>query len=191
MSSVVDLSALASAPMRRWSRAEYERMVEVGLLGANDRVELLGGMLVEMSPIGTRHAATVDRLTELLITALARRARVRIQGPFAASDDSEPEPDLAIIPRADYDDEHPSTASLIIEVADTTVMRDRLKAAIYATASVTEYWIVNLLEEVIEVHTQPRGSQYATKSTHQRGERITLVAFADVTLAVDEILPKR
>jgi Uma2 family endonuclease len=189
--SAIDPSVLASTPTRRWSRAEYERMVEVGLLGEDDRVELIAGVLVQMSPIGTKHASTVSELLELLVVALRRRAQLRAQSPLAADDSSEPEPDLAVVARGDYTHEHPRAALLVIEVADSSLRIDRIKAAVYAQAAVPEYWIVNLVDGTVEVYTQPRGAQYGSMRTLQRGESLTLLAFPDVTLAVDDFLPPR
>jgi hypothetical protein len=109
----IDLQDIAPDGIRRLTRAEYDRMIEMGLF-EDERVELLHGVLVTMSPIGAPHASVVDRLNAILVLATHGRALVRVQNPFAASDDSEPEPDLALVPMGDYDDEHPQRALLVI-----------------------------------------------------------------------------
>jgi Uma2 family endonuclease len=172
------------------TRAEYEALVRRGAL-EDARVELLYGRLVSMSPQGEPHTYCVTQLMTLLVRALGDRARVRVQAPFAAPDESEPEPDVAVVAPGDYLDGHPRVALLIVEVAETSLARDRGKARLYATAGVAEYWIVNLLEQAIEVHRQPGAEGYTTISRHGRGEKLPLAAFGDVALGVDEVLPPR
>jgi Uma2 family endonuclease len=119
------------------------------------RVELIHGRVVAMSPIGPAHASVVDRLAELLVPALVGRARVRIRQPFAASEDSEPEPDVAIVPAGTYADRHPDRAWLIIEVAESSLDYDReTKAPMYARCGVPEYWIVDVAGRALEVRTE-------------------------------------
>ena len=116
----MDLAAVvATEGMRPLTRAEYDRLVALGFL-ADEHVELLHGVIVPMSPQGTRHAYTIGMLGDLLLPALVGRARVRIQMPFGASDDSEPEPDLAVVPLGDWLDDHPDWAYLVIEVAESS-----------------------------------------------------------------------
>lgn len=120
---------------------------------------------------------------------LVGRARVRIQGSFAAGELSEPEPDVSVLPLGDYDAAHPDVAHLIIEVADSSLSYDRgQKQQLYAECGVPEYWIVNLVDRVVEVHRLPRAGSYERLSVHAKGERLELLAFADVTLAVDDFL---
>ena len=161
--SVLDLRLLSSENLRPLRRAEYDRMVEMGLF-QEERIELLHGLLVEMSPIGTGHCEAVRRLTELFILALHERATVSPQLAFAASDDSEPEPDLAVIARKDHSHEHPKAAYLLVEVSESSLHKDRrIKTGIYANNGVPEYWIVNLIDDVIEVRTEPQGDRYTHK----------------------------
>jgi Uma2 family endonuclease len=182
---------LVPETVRPLSRAEYDRMVELGFF-ADERIELLRGMLVTMSPQGADHAEVVRRLTELLVLALQGRATVSPQCPFAALDDSEPEPDIALIPRVRSAREHPTEAFLIVEVAWSSLRKDRLvKAAIYAENGAREYWVVDLAAEEIEVYTEPRAGRYAAVSRHARGATIALVAFPDLRVAVDDVLPPR
>jgi Uma2 family endonuclease len=170
------------------SRAEYEAMVERGELD-DERVELLRGELCRMSPQGPLHAHAATRLSHLLFRALSERAWVRMHSPLAVSADSEPEPDLAVVPRGDFAGEHPTAAHLVIEISSSSLDRDRnIKAALYAGCGIPEYWIVNLVEEVIEVHRNPEGGMYRTVTTSGRGSTIELALFPEVRIAVDAVL---
>jgi Uma2 family endonuclease len=143
-----------------------------------------------MSPQYAPHASTVDRLTELLMMRLHGRFRMRFQAPLALSDDSEPEPDAAVVPLGNYDTEHPTTAFLVIEVADSSLKQDRAKAAVYARAAIGEYWIVNLNARTVEVYASPDGDRYAEVRTVREGATLRPIAFPDVEIEVAEILPK-
>lgn len=175
--------------IRPLRRSEYERLVEAGAF-ENERVELLYGKLVWMSPRGSPHAAVIQKLNKLLIIRLGDRAAVRPQLPMIAPQESQPEPDLAVVPPGDYFDELPRTAFLIVEVADSSVAKDRtIKAPLYAQMGVPEYWIVNLEESVIEVHTDPKDGVYQSLSRHGRDARLTLRVFDDVTVNAADLLP--
>jgi Uma2 family endonuclease len=144
--------------LHRFTRVEYERLVERGAFGPDDRVELLDGLLVVREPQGSRHATAVLKVRRALERAFGRRFHVRDQLPVALDEASEPEPDLAVIRGRieDYRDAHPSDPVLVVEVADASLARDRLrKSAIYARAGVADYWVVNLVNEVLEVYRQP------------------------------------
>lgn len=148
--------------IRPLRRIEYESLVERGLLD-DSRVELLCGTLVDMSPQGPAHADAVRRLAERFIRDLPRDQQTRVQSPLALSDDSEPEPDIAVVPAGDYRQAHPRSALLIVEVSDTSLDKDRgVKTALYATAGVPEFWLVNLPERIVEVHRQPSAGRYDT-----------------------------
>lgn len=175
--------------LRPLRRVEYDRLVALGAF-TGERVELLDGRLVTMSPHGEPHAYSITRLTKLLVQRLGDRADVRVQLPFVASELSEPEPDLAVVAPGDYLDDHPHHAWVVIEVASSSLDEDRrVKAPLYAAAGVPEYWIVNLEERVLEVHRMPSGGAYAAMALHPRGDRVALPGFEDVLVAVDEILP--
>jgi Uma2 family endonuclease len=181
---------VSAAPeqIRPLRRVEYDQLVALGTF-AGERIELIDGALRHMSPIGPPHTSTVDLLNELLVLALVGRARVRVQGSFAASELSEPEPDFCILPREDYHAAHPTAAHLIIEVADSSLGYDRVdKAKLYAASGVPEYWIVNLVERVVEVHREPDAGGYRQLTTVPKGARLRLLAFPDVELAVDDFL---
>lgn len=175
--------------VRRFSRAEYDRLVEQGWF-TDERLELIEGLLVTVSPQGTSHADVIAHITESLIRLLGERASVRSQLPFAATDDSEPEPDVAVVPRARYRDEHPRSAYLIIEVADSSLRYDRYKASVYAAASVPEYWIVDLKAARVAVYLEPDPATGVYRSTreHRAGEVLQPAAFPDLAIAVADLL---
>jgi Uma2 family endonuclease len=169
-------------------RHEYDKMVELGIF-EGERVELLYGVIVRMSPKGAPHDSAIQRLTALLVPALLGRATVRIQSSFAASDGSEPEPDVAIVPLGEYRDEHPSSASLIIEVADSSLTVDRgVKAQLYAESGVAEYWVVNVRDGIVEVHSEIVAGAYTRVEPFRRGDELRPAAFADVLIAVKDVL---
>ena len=177
-----------SPEIRPLRRAEYDKLVELGVF-EDERIELLEGQLVQMSPIGPPHSSTVQKLNELLLPALLGRASVFVQAPFAALDSSEPEPDLAITPTGDYQFQHPSEAYLIIEVAQSSLRLDRgQKQRIYAQAGVPEYWIVNVPERCIEVYTDPAGESYASCQIVAYEGSVAPRAFPDVVVEVRQIL---
>lgn len=179
---------VASERVRPLRRLEYERMVDEGFF-EDERIELLDGVIIEMTPQGTSHAGTVQRLTDRLAALLGARASLRVQLPFAASETSEPEPDLAVVAPGDYDLAHPAQALLLIEVAESSLNKDRhVKAGIYAAACVPEYWLVDLAKGVIEVRTQPTGDGYAQLHSVRQGDRIRLCALPEVEIAVSDII---
>jgi Uma2 family endonuclease len=177
----------------RFSVEAYYRMAECGILPRDARVELLDGEIVEMAPIGDRHAACVDWLTHALATAVARRAIVRVQNPIRLGPRSEPQPDLALLRYRDdfYRAGHPgpSDVLLVIEVGDTSVDFDReVKTPLYAAAGIPEVWIVDLLAERIEVYrgAGPRG--YSHVVGHPPGDRVSPISLPDLVLEVSAVL---
>ncbi len=185
-----DLTELAPAGLRRFTRAEYDRLIEDGFFANDEAYELIHGLLVCKMPIGDRHKETADALTEMLVLALHRVARVSAGGPLAANDDSEPEPDFTVM-RSRHLPGKPDgeQVALVIEVANTSLRYDRnIKAPLYAAAGVPEYWIVNLVDDAIEIHTDPRDGEYQTQVTAGPGETIAPQAYPDAAFAVDAIL---
>lgn len=169
-------------------RAEYDKLAALGSF-EDERLELLEGALVEMSPPGPPHSATVDKLTMLLAPALVGRAIVRVQGPFAAEAISEPEPDLMVMSLGDYTSGHPEQALLVIEVSESSLGQDRgVKQRIYARSGVADYWIVNLVDRVIEVYREPQGERYAVLQRFGAGGNVTLLAFPDLIVPVSSVL---
>ena len=144
----------------RFTVAQYDRMIETGILREDDRVELLRGEVVPKMPCGPRHAAVIKRLIRLVTPQVLGRAILDAQNPIRLPD-SEPEPDLAVLRPSpdDYESDHPSAADVLalVEVADSSLRRDRTKLARYAWANVPVAWIVNLNDKVVEVCTRPTG----------------------------------
>lgn len=146
--------------------AEYHRMGEAGILSGSDRVELVEGELVAMSPVGSPHAGTVNALNRLLVGAVGGRGVVSVQNSVRLDDRTEPEPDLAVLrPRADdyrSSTPGPEDVVLVVEVADTSLGYDRaVKAPLYASHGIPELWIVDLAAREVEVHRMPEGGRYA------------------------------
>ena len=174
--------------VRLLKRAEYELMIDEGLF-ADERVELLRGVIVEKSPQDPLHAGVTQILTEKLVPALTGQASIRIQLPLALSEDALPEPDVAIVPAGDYRQMHPTTALLVIEVAGASLRKDRtLKSEMYAEAGILEYWVVNLRDRVVEVHTHPRVGLYENRQTVRPGEVVHLQSFPDIGIAIADLV---
>ncbi|MGE0545462.1 MAG: Uma2 family endonuclease [Kofleriaceae bacterium] len=182
-----DPSLVAPERIRALSRKEYDRMVELGMF-EDEKIELLRGLLVTMSPQNWPHSAAVQWLTKQLALQIDRSLAVRPQLPFAASNDSEPEPDLAIV-REDYTlRDHPSEVLLLIEVADSSLRKDRsIKRAIYAENGVPEYWIVDVATMTVEVYTQPVNGDYASVRVARDGDVLEPLLLAGVSIAVAEL----
>jgi len=178
----------------RWTREAFEKLAEVGLVDPDARLELIDGeILQKMSPQSSRHATAVLLVAEALRSVFASPAyTVRVQLPLALGPYSEPEPDVAVVegtPRR-YREAHPSTAVLVVEVADASLQFDRTrKAALYARAGIPDYWIVNLLDGVLEVHRQPEGDAYRERLVLPSQERVRPLARPEVEIAVAELLP--
>ena len=182
------MASSAAEVIRPLRRVEYDQLVALGAF-QDERIELLDGALVAMTPIGAPHSGVVQRLTRLLILALEGRAAVRCQLPFAALEFSEPEPDFSVLPLGDYDLDHPSEAHLLIEVAESSLAVDRgKKLRLYASCAVPEYWVVNLPDRCIEVYTQPTPGAYGRVERYEHGQSLRLLAFPDVVFAVSDIL---
>lgn len=183
---MADSPELESRPLRR---AEYDKLVELGVF-EGERIELLDGRLVRMSPIGPPHSSTIDRLTLFCVMRLSGRALVRVQNPFAALDVSEPEPDLAIVPPGNYETEHPERADLIIEVAESSLDYDRgPKLRVYAECGVPEYWIVNLVERCIEVYRKPGSGRYWYVQRLDETATVSAERHPVLELRVADVLP--
>ena len=175
---------------RRFTVAEYERMGEAGILGQDDRVELLDGEIVQKTPIGPLHASIVDRLNRMLIQRLGDRAVVRIQNPLLAGPRSQPQPDISVVRARDdfYRSSHPDPAAvlLVVEVADSSFALDRgVKIPMYARAGIPEAWLVHLAALEVIVH---HDGAYASVRIVGLGEELGAQAFPDVTITVDELL---
>ena len=172
---------------------EYYQMAQAGILHEDDRVELIEGEIVQMTAIGSRHAACVDRLNQLFSARVAERAIVRVQNPVRLSEYTEPQPDLALLrPRPDfYAAAHPGPPDvmLIVEVADTSAGIDRAaKMPLYARAGLPEAWLVDLQTDRIEAYRQPTPQGYQDIHRFERGDHLGVAAFPDLSFAVTDIL---
>jgi Uma2 family endonuclease len=172
---------------------EYHRMAEVGILTDEDRVELIDGEIVEMTPLAPPHMRCVTFLTEVFVRRLEGRAVVSTQNSVRLHRRTEPEPDVALLrpPLARYGEAipRPDDVFLLIEVADTSQYRDRVvKLPRYAQAEIAEVWIVDLEAGVVDVHREPVASGYRVLRHARRGEDVAPAAFPDVVLPVNDIL---
>ena len=178
---------------RRFTVDQYEAMGRAGILGEDDRVELLEGEIVEMTPIGARHAECVNTLCFLFVTALGRRATVSVQNPVRIDESSEPQPDLALLghrvgERAARTPE-PQDVLLVIEVADTTQVYDRqVKVPLYASAGIPEVWLVDLQAHTLTSWLDPVGRRYERTRILREGDSVSPTLVPDVSLSVAEIL---
>ena len=168
-------------------------MGDAGILKPTERVELIRGEIIEMSPIGPRHVAFVNNLNQLLVTRLGGRAIVSVQNPVALDDDTEPEPDLAILRHrhtVPYKESEPATEDvlLLIEVGDTSLIYDRrTKLRLYAEAGIPEYWVVDASAEVVEIHRGPGPGGYGETRRLTGGATVSPQAFPDIALPLTEI----
>ena len=184
---------------RRWTRVEYERLVELGVFRPDERLELLDGALIVSEPQGSRHAATIRRVLAALRLALGETWQIDSQLPIALDADSEPEPDVAVVPRdpGAYRDAHPSRAVLIVEIAERSYRIDReYKASLYARAGVPDYWIIDLAHGRVEVHRDrepspdaPCGWRYQNVATLSPPETVAALTAPDAPIPVADLLP--
>jgi Uma2 family endonuclease len=179
---------------RRFTVDEYHRMGEAGILNEDDRVELIRGEIVQMSPIGIQHAACVARLNEILLGRLRGRATLWPQNPLTILPDSEPQPDIILLRhRADFYAAAglpgPDDVALLVEVADTSLRYDRrVKGLLYAEAGIREYWIIDLAGDAIEVFREPGPHGFQRTDRVSRGGTLTPLAFPDTRLAAADVL---
>ena len=195
MDTVYDTGVLSRYPVprHRLTRRDYYRLAEAGILGEDDRVELLEGQLVDMSAIGPHHALAVDALTELLVLAAAGRAVVRVQNPIVLDDNSEPQPDFTLVRRPwdGYPHEHPrpSDVYLLIEVADSNLEFDLgAKLELYARAGIREFWVVDLTTNRVLVHRNSSDGRYDSIISVDMSGTLQVEALPDVTIPVASIV---
>jgi Uma2 family endonuclease len=172
---------------------EYYRMAEVGLLSEDDRVELIEGEIIEMSPIDSTHGGTVKRSSSFLNRKLGDICVISVQDPIRLNDFSEPQPDLALLkPRKDfYSKTHPKAEDVlvVIEMADTSLAYDRnVKLPLYARAGIAESWLIVLAKEVIEIHTQPKNGKYQKTQRLKRGKALVSPTIPSFSCKVDDLL---
>jgi Uma2 family endonuclease len=184
---------------KRWTRLEYERLVELGAFQPGERLELVGGELLVREPQGSPHMTAIGLTEDALRVRFGLGWTVRVQGPIALDDESEPEPDVAVVEgsRRDYASAHPTRPALLVEVADTSLAMDRVhKGSLYARARVADYWIVNLVDRVLEIYREPvpapeapYGWQYSNVRTLGPSDFVSPLAAQDARIAVADLLP--
>lgn len=194
-------AAIAEAPRRLWTRSEFEHALKVGLFRSDERLELIGGEVVQkVSPQESPHATAIRLAEEALRQAFPQGHDVRVQLPLALGERSEPEPDVSVVVGSirDYEEEHPTSAVLVVEVADSTLRIDRsTKAGLYAASRIGEYWIVNLVDRVLEVHRepapmtdQPFGHHYRSITRHSESASVAPLAAPTASIDVADLLPR-
>jgi Uma2 family endonuclease len=179
---------------RRFTVDDYHLMGKAGILSEDDRVELIDGEVVAMTPIGTRHNASVNRATRALVTAVGDRAIVQVQGSVRLDRFHEPQPDIVLLrPRTDfYASQHagPTDILLVVEVADSSIEYDGdVKARMYAEAGIPEYWLVDVKDNLLSCYSAPENSLYRNLQKYQRGQSIAPQALPECVIAVDVLLP--
>jgi Uma2 family endonuclease len=184
---------------RRFTRAEYDRLIELGIFQPGEEIELIGGELLVAEPQGAAHYTAIVKSTRALQAAFGPGWYVRAEGPIGLDDDSEPEPDVAVVPGdpEDYSRAHPSRPVLTLEVAESSLASDRRrKGSLYARAGLADYWVLNLIDRVLEVYrepiadeTAPFGWRYARLEVFDASARVRPLAVAESTVAVSQLLP--
>ncbi len=191
------MKTVGAVEMKRWSREQYKKMIEAQILSPDTRAELIDGEIFSMTPQQRKHTLAIRAAEEALKCAFGSESDVQVQFPLALDPFSEPEPDLAVVPGSwrDYRDDHPSSAVLIIEVADTSLEYDRdRKGSLYARAGIADYWIVNLQAGRIEVFRDPTqsceapcGWSYRAFQSFGPGQYLAPLAGPNNPIAVDAL----
>ena len=191
MAVAAEQERVADVQRYRFTVDEFARMGEAGIFTEDDRVELIDGEILEMTPIGPPHAWFVDRLTELIVTRLAGRAHVRVQNPVRLDRHTEPQPDLVVARRSDvYAERHPEPGDilLIIEVADSSLRYDRLeKVPRYGKAGIPETWLADIEARAVTVCTEPVPNGYARQQVRRRGDLLIAAGVPDLGFAVEDV----
>jgi Uma2 family endonuclease len=178
---------------KKFTVGQYHQMIESGILTDRDRVELVQGEIVEMSPVGRQHEAYIDRLNALFVLGLSTRAIVRVQSPIRLSNNSESQPDVAILQRRPdfYAEGHPKPEDIfaLVAVSDTTLEFDRtVKVPLYAQNSIPEVWIVDLNAQVVQVYREPNSSGYQQVQSFRRGQSLMFQAFTTIQFSTEQVL---
>lgn len=190
--TLVATASQAGEPYR-WSRQEYEKMVEIGLFPPQARLELIEGEILHMASQTSYHATALSKAADALRQLFRDGYHVRSQMPLAISDSSEPEPDIAVVEGVpdDYWAAHPQSAVLIVEVSYSSLQYDReRKLTIYARNHIPEYWIINLNEHRLEIYRQPIGDRYQQVTILQPNDTVTALAQPRQVMAVVDLLPR-
>lgn len=176
---------------RTFTAAEYERMIETGILSEDEQIELLGGEINAMSPIGVQHAYAVRTLTNLLVKQSGHVAIIDVQNPIRLDDNSMPLPDIAALRPRNYSSVLPTPADvlLVIEVADSSLAYDRgTKFPRYAAAGIPEAWLIDLTAGIVERHSEPRDGFYRQITLARAGDTLASTVLAELTIPVDTAL---
>lgn len=189
---------LSSVRTKHWTRVEYERLVDLGAFQPGERLELVGGALLVREPQGGPHATAVGLADDALREAFGAGWTVRAHSPIALDEDSEPEPDIAVVSgsRRDYSRAHPAHPVLIVEVADASLEFDRgKKGSLYARAGIADYWIVNLVDSILEVYRDPLvtpdawyGWRYGSSVTLRAADRVRPLSVPNAEILVADLL---
>ena len=184
---------------RRWTRAEYDRLIDIGVFLSGEPLELLRGELIVSELQGSAHYTAIGLVEDALRAALGPGWLVRSQGPIEFDDESEPEPDIAVMrgDRRSYSHRHPSRPALVLEVAESSLAFDREhKGSLYARARLDDYWIVNLVDRVVEIYRRPVpdtsapfGSRYASKEVLSAESSVELLEVPGARILVSDLLP--
>jgi len=189
--------AIPERRARRWSRIEYERLIDLGVFQPGDPIELIGGELLVAEPQGAPHYTSIQKAARVLERAFGPSWNVRTQGPMGLDEESEPEPDVAVVPGAleDYRSSHPSLAALVVEVSESSLVFDRdHKGSVYARAGIPDYWIVNLVDRVLEVYREPApdaaapfGASYARREVLDPSRQVSPLAAPHARIQVRDL----
>jgi Uma2 family endonuclease len=192
------LMAIPDRKTRRWSRIEYDRLIDLGVFQPGDPIELIGGELLVAEPQGAPHYTSIRKTARALERAFGPSWDVRIQGPIGLDDESEPEPDVAVVPGdpEDYRTSHPTRAALVVEVSESSLPFDRgRKGSVYARAGILDYWIVNLVDRVLEVYREPIadaaapfGARYSRREDFDTSGQVSPLSASHAGIEVRDLL---
>ena len=191
------IMAIHERKTRRWSRLEYERLIDLGVFQPGDPIELIGGELLVAEPQGAPHYTSIRKTARMLERAFGPSWEVRTQGPMGLDEESEPEPDVAVVPGEpeDYRSAHPSRADLVVEVSESSLAFDRdHKGSVYARAGILDYWIVNLVDRVLEVYREPApdaaapfGARFAQREILDPSRQVSPLAAPEASIRVRDL----
>lgn len=191
MPTVLEVLERAAMPYHRWSVEEYHQMAQAGLLDETDRVELIDGELIDMAPIGSKHAFRVDSIARALQRAAGTSFLVRVQNPILLGEHSELQPDIAVVKDRNYAESHPEAEDvlLIVEVSDTTLAYDRdVKLSLYARHGIPEVWLLDVNAGELTVYREPAEGQYRLIRKPMAAEAVSPMLVPDTTITLAEVL---